>query len=441
METEETKTIDGTLYRQELRSDEVHEIITAVPAWIVRRGISLIFLLLTIVILLSAFIEYPDVVKTPMKVNSLNAPKTVVVQKSGKLIRLLVNDGDQVSAHQALAYLETTAQPEDVLALSATLKHMQEQIHQSSSLTETPPASPGVGELQGAYQVFYQEFLQFRSTQQDGYFLKRKAFLLKELSDIQQLRRQIMNQREIQRKEYRNAEEEFKRYQTLYQKKVISRSEYVQQESKFLSAAYPLQQSETALLTNAGNSSAKEKELAELQHTMSEQQATFFQSLNQFRTAIDAWIVQYILRAPVAGKVSYAGIVQENQYLQASQEVFIINPGNIDFFGEIQIPQNNMGKIRTGEKVLIKMRSFPFEQYGMIRGTLSYVADVAYRDSVFMAKVRFDQFENKDPNRKITLKNGMFADVEIITEESSLLQRFFRNVIKMMNGGLMGNIG
>nr|MBC7613844.1 hypothetical protein [Pseudopedobacter sp.] len=56
---------------------------------------------------------------------------------------------------------------------------------------------------------------------------------------------------------------------------------------------------------------------------------------------------------------------------------------------------------------------------------LTYISDAAYRDSVFIAKVSFEKFENKEMAKKIVLKNGMLADAEIITEESSLLQRFF----------------
>jgi len=435
MDTEETTTpIEGSLYRQELRSEEVHEIITAVPAWIVQRGISLIFFILLLIILASAFIQYPDVVKSALKVNSLNAPKTVLAPKSGKLTQLLVHDGEMVKENQALGYLESTANAAEVLSISLTLKSVQQTlIDNREPLQATLPVNFRLGELQGAYQQFYQEFLQFQATQANGYYMQRKAFLANELHDIQRLRQQILSQREVQHKEYRNAEEEYKRYQTLYNKKVISRSEYIQQENKYLAAAYPLQQSETALLTNTGNYAAKEKELLELQHTVNEQQAKFLQALNQCLMDIDSWVVQHILRAPLNGKLSYAGIVQENQNVAANQEMFVINPGNTDFFGEVQIPQYNMGKIRVGEKALVKLHSFPFEQYGMIRGTLSYVSDAAYRDSVFIAKIHFDQFENKDPKRKITLKNGMLADVEIITEESSLLQRFFRNLIKMIS--------
>ena len=83
-------------------------------------------------------------------------------------------------------------------------------------------------------------------------------------------------------------------------------------------------------------------------------------------TETDVWINQYILRAQVDGRVSYAGIVQENQTLNIGQEVFMINPANTNFFGEVYIPQYNMGKLKVGQRTLVKVRSFPFEQFGMI---------------------------------------------------------------------------
>jgi multidrug resistance efflux pump len=216
-------------------------------------------------------------------------------------------------------------------------------------------------------------------------------------------------------------------------KGVVSISEYKQQENKYLAGKYPLQQSATALLNNKSSYSAKEKEILELEHTIQEERVKFVQSLSNMVTETDGWINQYILRAPVSGKVSYAGIVQKNQTVNAGQELFMINPANTDFFGEVYIPQYNMGKIRTGQPTLVKMKSFPFEQYGLIRGKVNYISDVAFKDSVFIAKIGFDRFENKDPEHRIVLKNGMQADAEIITEESSLLQRFIRNLTKMLD--------
>ncbi len=92
-----------------------------------------------------------------------------------------------------------------------------------------------------------------------------------------------------------------------------------------------------------------------------------------------------------------------------------------------------MGKVKINQHVLIKMKSFPFEQFGIITGKVDYISDVAFKENLFIARISFSKIENKNLNQKILLKNGMEADAEIIIEESSLLQRFLRNIIKTLN--------
>lgn len=417
---------------QEINSEEVQEIITAIPKWIVRWGITLILAVLGTIIFLSALIQYPDVVRVNLKVNSLNSPKQVLAKKSGKLIKLLVKDGQIVKENQLLAFFETTANPKDVLILALTLKKIKANLLMKNETFLDLPIGLNLGELQTNYQNFYLQLLQYQSTQKDGYYLSRMAFLENDLNNIKILRKQILKQQMTQQQEYNNQEEEYKSYQQLYRNKVISRNEFVHQENKFLASKYPLQQTETSILNNASSYSTKEKELLDLKHTIAEEQGKFGQAISQCINEIDTWILQYVLRAPIDGKLSFAGIVQESQNVIANQELFVVNPGNTDFFGEVQIPQYNMGKIELGERTLIKLRSYPFEQYGMIRGKLTYVSEVAFQDSLFIAKISFEHFENKDAKRKIVLKNGMQGEAEIITEESSLLQRFLRNLTKII---------
>lgn len=435
MDTKNTMDTEEPLKGLELNSEEVQEIITAVPSWILRRGITLIFLILLSIVGMSAFIQYPDVVKIGLKVNSLNAPKAVYVKQTGKIVALLVKEGAKVSSGAPLAFLESTANHRDVLKLHDVLVQLNADLNATGIAKEITLKGLNIGELQGAYQNFYQQYLQYISTQSGGYYLSRRKYLEKDLQEIEKLKVQIIVQQRVQEQEYANVEHEFEAYKKLYKNGVVSNSEYKQQENKYLSGKYPLQQTGTSLLNNNSSYLSKEKEIFDLEHTIQEEKAKFLQALSNMVTESDAWLNQYILRAPVAGSVSYAGIVQENQTITANQEVFIINPANTNFFGEVYIPQYNMGRVRAGQRTLIKMRSFPFEQYGLIRGNINYISDVAFKDSLFIAKVSFSEFENKDPEHKILLKNGMQADAEIITEESSLLQRFLRNITKMLNNG------
>lgn len=413
-------------------SEEVNEIITAVPSWILRWGITLVFSILLAIILGSAFIRYPDIVKAPLKINSINAPKTIIAHQQGKLIKILVSDNQMVSTNQSLAYIESTAKHEDVIKLRGYLASLSQKIGKTDLDIQQLPQGLNLGELQTTYQNFYQEFLRFSGTQSGGFYLSQKSYLQKDLDEISKLQKQILKQKQIQQQEFANIEEEYGNYKKLKSKNVISNSEFKQQENKYLSAKYPLEQTATALINNNASYLAKQKELATLENTIREEQSKFVQALNSMITETESWIRNYIISATTNGRVSYVGILQENQNVAVNQELFMINPGNANFFGEVQIPQYNMGKVGMGQRVLVKLRSYPFEEYGAINGKISYLTDVALKDSVFFAKIDFEK-TSKNSINPIILKQGMMADAEIITKESSLLQRFVRSITKLFN--------
>ncbi|MGZ3814551.1 MAG: HlyD family secretion protein, partial [Mucilaginibacter sp.] len=69
----------------------------------------------------------------------------------------------------------------------------------------------------------------------------------------------------------------------------------------------------------------------------------------------------------------------------------------------------------------------------MLVGRIKYIADVPYRDSIFISKVDFKIRSLSDMKRPIHLKQGMMADAEIVTENATILQRIMRNVVKLVN--------
>ena len=69
MPTEEKETI--------IRSEEVNEILTDTPKWILRWGISVVFILILIGVALSYFIKYPDILTADITLTTLNPPVTL----------------------------------------------------------------------------------------------------------------------------------------------------------------------------------------------------------------------------------------------------------------------------------------------------------------------------------------------------------------------------
>ena len=416
-------------------TDDMQDIITAVPGWLLRWGISLFFGILVLIVLLGALIKYPDIVNAQLKVDSPNSPKPVVSKISGKLVQLLVNEKQVVSAGEPLAYLESTADHDKVLALLANVKLLQLQLAQNkplNNLVVSQADNTQLGELQGAYQAFSQEYLAYKSTIDNGFLIKKKAYLQKDLSNLAAQQQQLNSQKTIEQRDFSLTDDEYEMHKKLAQQKVETKAELRQEESKYLAKKTSLLQTESAIINGDNNYAAKQKEILELDNQVLEEKSKFLQALNSLVSTAEDWKSKYVLTASQAGKLSYAGIIQKNQVLTAGQEVFYIDPGNEAFFGEMTISQNNMGKVKEGQEVLVKLRSYPFEEYGMIRGRIKYIADVPYKDSIFISKVDFKIKNSSDLRKPIHLKQGMVADAEIITQDATILQRITRSFFKIL---------
>lgn len=231
----------------ELRhSDDVNAIITRVPSWILRWGLTLFFVVLVGVVGFSALIKYPDIVKTTLKIKTSKPYKTIVCDAAGEIVKILAKPGDKVKSGQVLAYVKS-----------------------NDSTTHN-------------------------------------------------------------------------------------------------------------------------------------------------------------LISPIDGKLFYNGIVRQGESVIKNYEIFYVEPDSRDFFGEMVIPQNSIGKIHKGQPVLIKLKNYPFEQYGMLQGTIKYTSAIDSAD-IFVAEVEIKDLKS-DKNHLLQLKPGMSADAEIVTKSSSIFQRMLNRL-------------
>ena len=71
-----------------IRSEEVQEIITHMPGGLIRWGICLIFFLFIVLLSISWFVKYPDVIKAKVVVTTDPAPINLVSRTTGKILLL-----------------------------------------------------------------------------------------------------------------------------------------------------------------------------------------------------------------------------------------------------------------------------------------------------------------------------------------------------------------
>ena len=68
----------------ELRSEEVQEVMSHVPVWILRWGITVLFCIVIILLIGSYLFKYPDVVEAEITVSTQNPPAYVVARVAGR---------------------------------------------------------------------------------------------------------------------------------------------------------------------------------------------------------------------------------------------------------------------------------------------------------------------------------------------------------------------
>jgi len=67
-----------------LHSNEIREIVTVVPNWILRWGISMVFCLLMLMVMGTAFVDYPDTVNADLKIRMFSQQRPVEIPRTGE---------------------------------------------------------------------------------------------------------------------------------------------------------------------------------------------------------------------------------------------------------------------------------------------------------------------------------------------------------------------
>jgi multidrug efflux pump subunit AcrA (membrane-fusion protein) len=425
--------LEGAVRRSQ-RSEMVQEIVSNRPTFLIRYGI--VFFLAILILLVAAcwFIQFPDVVNTKAKLTSINAPKEVISKTSGKLVKLFAKENEQTQAGTLLGYMESIASHTELLALSKNTDTAQSLLSKNKIEQIFPflnATYQNLGELQLSYQTFQQSYNTFHAYLSGGFYLRKVNMLNKDLAFLQRMHNNLLEQKELNTEDLNLSQKTFNANKSLNDDKVISDFDYRNENSKLISKKLSLPQISSAIISNEAQQNEKQKEIAELQNTIAQQKSVFSQSLNTFKSQIEDWKKKYLLVAPIDGKIAFATFLQENQELKANQIICFINPENTEYYAEIYIPQTNFGKVKTGQEVLLKFPSYPFQEYGSVSGKIDFINNIN-TDSGYLAKVILPSGLSTSYKKQVQFRDGLQAQGEIVIKDMRLLERFYYNIIKQV---------
>ncbi len=410
----------------ELISDEVREIISYRPHWIIRKGNTIFLIVIVFLLGLTWFIKYPDIVKAPARLVSINPPKLIASRVEGKLIRLFTSNNQQVKRGQPLGVLESTADYGQVVLLRYRINEVMDSLLQKNFTIVNKDSLfvfTGLGEIQSSYETFYSELIQTRQTLGSGYYLKKKAALEKDLQYIAALKNNNLQQKKLIEQDKDLQTKEFSAYESLANDKVIAPLELNQYKSKLIAREQTLHQADAQMTNSNINGHNKRKEILDLEKSIADQQQQLHTSLLNLKSQVEKWLQQYELTASENGKVLFVSPLQENQLLASGQPLFYIQPEQTSFYAELMAGQQGLGKVKEKQLVLMKVDGFPSPEYGYLKGHIEYISAMPNNRDSFLIKVNISKGLVTNYGKTIYFRNNITAQAEIITDNRKLFDR------------------
>jgi multidrug resistance efflux pump len=418
----------------ELRSEEVHEILTRIPNWMIRWGSIVVSGVIFILLFATWFIKYPDIVSAPILITTNIPPEKVIAKTTGKIETILVLDKALVLENTPLAIIQNTANYKDVFLL----KNLLENHSKGADFDFKQIEDAQLGDVESAYAAFHAAYI---ANELDADLEPYKVEINAQNSESVQITARLtilQQQKSLNESELLLQKNDVNRYETLFNKGVISAQDfenkklgYLQAEKSYRSLLSTISQLKSNLIDNSKNSkSTKINGTKEDINLKSNKTQAFF----QLKKVIKDWELAYVLQSSVTGKVSFLQIWTANQTITAGDAIFAVIPTlEKGYIGKLKAPALNSGKIQVGQQVNIRLTNFPDSQYGMLNGKIKNISLTPDKDGNLWIDVSLPKTLATSYNKRIPFQQEMSGSAEIITEDLRLTERLlyqFRDVFR-----------
>lgn len=419
----------------ELRSESVQDILTQPPHWMIRWGNTIIFLILILILIMSYVIKYPEFIPAPVVVTSQNPPEKLEARTNSKIEKIFIKNHQQVKKNEVLMVMQSTGNYEDILALKKIIDSINPNQLLSFPLAETSHFK--LGELQGDYNSFAKAF------QDEALFTRLQPYAPENLAANQSLSEYrvriatLKQQKTLEQAKYDLTRKSYQRSQELYSQGVIAAVELETEKIKYIQAQQNLENITLSLSQiEEGISNVNKTKSGTAINTEKDKinySSQTLQLFEQLRKSLKQWEQNYLIISNTDGVASFQQFFGENQFIKAGDAILSILPKERDkLVGRMSVPATNSGKIVTGEKVLIKLDNYRYQEYGIVEGKVQNISLSPDKDGNYYVDVILPKGLKTSYNKNLTFDKELKGNAEIVTQDLRLIERFFYQMRKLL---------
>jgi hypothetical protein len=431
LETKEEKII-------ELRSEEFQEVLGAVPPWILRWGITLVAVIVLIILVGSSVFKYPDTISAPMALTGTTPAAVLIARTSGTIQELNVTDKQYVKNGDFLAVMENPANSNDIKILKQYIEQLNQKIDTVINLL---PKDLKLGSIQSLYSNFHIVLFDYHEFKRLQYHTQKISFMKKRIIQYQYYYENMLGQKSIINEQLQLHQKQYQRDSLLNKHEVISSADLETTRERYLQAYLALENINSSI-------QSAEMQVTQMQENLLDTEYQYQDKKNQLETQlktyiaqlfaeIQAWELNYALVTPIDGQVAFSTYWIKNQNVTAGEPVFTVVPKDEgQIIGKAQMPLSRSGKVKTGQKVNIRFTNFPDNEFGIVKGIVNNISIVPSKDQTgvdnYIVEIVLPNGLKTTYNRELPYLPEMQAQADIITEDISLLARFFMPIKKIL---------
>ena len=394
--------------------------------------------LLLVVALAWSYLGRIDIVAVANgKISTEGSTKIIQPAVSGVVTNINVHEGQRVKKGETLLALDKTTAEKDVATVNQSLNtarverdilrrlavgsNTDDIINNADLPDETKAMLRQFASSQTALSAArqqavnstisnYQQQLQFN--QQAKNQLETNAQNLKNRKA--EIEKQLPNANPVDKLRLQNELSNIDQRITSADSAVLGQNQQLLQSQSALTQAQNQSQTQTAETNSAFNNQiiAAEKRIIELENNLVKAKQI---------------LAQTTITAPVDGAILSLTVKTIGGVVNAGQQLAQIVPEKVSLYVDAALDNQDVGFVKSGQRVVVKVATYPFQRYGYLEGTVENISPDAIQDDkkglIYKAKIKLNDDKSSKQNR-LKLLPGMSVSAEITTGQRRIIEFF-----------------
>ena len=150
-----------------------------------------------------------------------------------------------------------------------------------------------------------------------------------------------------------------------------------------------------------------------------------------------------VLTAPSDAVVLEIAKLSPGSVVKGAEPLFTLVPIGEDLEVEVQIESNDVGYVKRGDTVHIKLDAYPFQLHGMLAGELRDISEDAFRrdssagnhgtSAYYLGRIRLTDTHLDRMPKEARLLPGMTVSAEIAVGRRTVMSYLIWPLVKAMN--------